>query len=407
MDGIKEAIKPPAPPQQPQVAVEGVAADDVEDHVDAFAAGRGEKFGDEIPGGVVHRPRRPEAFAGGAFFGPAAGRIYRRPERRTELDRRRADAATAAVDQQPFAGLQRRAAKDIVPDREERLRQRCRLRGAKGRGDRQRLWRGHDAIFGVAAAGDQRRDRIADPPAARAAAGRDDLGRRDDFTDRDDLAGEFEAGNVGDAFGRRIQAPALQHVGAVDPRRRHPHQQLVRARRGHRPRAGDQRLQPAGGGDFDRRHRLRQRGHGLVVAGRGGGGQGAVKALPGTRRRGATAPPLGNPRAVKTLLTLIPQDRQWMPARTTAVYRGNLSIEPGTTTSGRPVQGRPDFSPEIGGHYFALIAILRTPLPTTAFFGTVTVITPLLNSAAACSTSAPAGSWNDRRNDPLDRSTRW
>ena len=62
----------------------------------------------------------------------------------------------------------------------------------------------HDDLLGVAAAGEQRHGAVADPPAAHGGA---DLGH---------LAGAFEAENRRRAGRRRIEALALQQVGAVD-----------------------------------------------------------------------------------------------------------------------------------------------------------------------------------------------
>ena len=95
---------------------------------------------------------------------------------------------------------------------------------------RQALHGGHGAVLGVAAAGDERADRVALAPApGRAGAGR---------PDRDDVTGDLETGQVGGARRRRIRPAPLQHVGPVDAGGRHLHQHLARA--GHRPRALDQ-----------------------------------------------------------------------------------------------------------------------------------------------------------------------
>ena len=72
--------------------------------------------------------------------------------------------------------------------------------------DRQALLVRHGGALGVAAAGQQRADRIADRPAAHVRA------------ERGDDAGDFETGNIGRARRRRILAEALQHVGAIDAR---------------------------------------------------------------------------------------------------------------------------------------------------------------------------------------------
>ena len=45
----------------------------------------------------------------------------------------------------------------------------------------------------------------------------------------DDLAGHLEARQIGRARRHRVMTHALQHIGPVDPARRHANQQLARA----------------------------------------------------------------------------------------------------------------------------------------------------------------------------------
>ena len=80
----------------------------------------------------------------------------------------------------------------------------------------------HEAVFGVAAADHQRHHLVADLPA------------RDAGAERDDLAGEFETGNVGRALRRRIEALALHHVRPVDAGGRDLHQHFALAGLRHR-----------------------------------------------------------------------------------------------------------------------------------------------------------------------------
>ena len=79
-----------------------------------------------------------------------------------------------------------------------------------------------DAIFGIAAAGDQRADLL---PEQRFGA----------WPGRDHRSGDFEAEDVGRARRRRIEPAALEDVGAVDPRRGDLDQHFARPGARHRP----------------------------------------------------------------------------------------------------------------------------------------------------------------------------
>ena len=129
------------------------------------------------------------------------------PNSLPERDRHRADAAGAAVDQHGLALGREAALEQVGPDGEQRFRQRRRLGQVEPVRDRQAGARGRDAIFGIAAAGDQRADRFANEL----------LGALACF---DDLAGDFEAEDVRRARRRRVEAAALEDVGPVDAGRR-------------------------------------------------------------------------------------------------------------------------------------------------------------------------------------------
>ena len=109
------------------VALDVVAADHVEDDVGALAAGRVFGRGDEIFGLIVNGDVGAELAAGLAFLRRAGGRDDAGAEGLGELDRGRADAGRAAVDQQRLAGLEPAALEGVVPDREEGLGDRCGL----------------------------------------------------------------------------------------------------------------------------------------------------------------------------------------------------------------------------------------------------------------------------------------
>src|SRR6185295_14040875 len=108
--------------------------------------------------------------------------------------------------------------------------------------DRQALRRRRGAVLRVAAAGDQRADRIADGELADVGAG---------FLDG---AGDLEAGNVGRAGRRRIAAAPLEDVGPVDAGGRDLDEHLTRGR--HRPGALDrhEHVRLAGAGNLNRDH---------------------------------------------------------------------------------------------------------------------------------------------------------
>ena len=99
-------------------------------------------------------------------------------------------------------------------------------------GHRQALADRRDRIFGIAAAGEQGADRLADQLGGHVLAGRGDDAR------------DFEAGNRGRAGRRRIEAAALQHVGPVDPGRGDLDQHLAR-RPAAAPGGGPGRAPPA------------------------------------------------------------------------------------------------------------------------------------------------------------------
>jgi hypothetical protein len=101
-----------------------------------------------------------------------------------------------------LAGLRAAALEEVGPDGEEGLGQGRRLDHREAGRHRQALALGRDAILGIAAAGDERADRLA-------------LSRAPG-----DGAGDFEPGNGRRPRRRRVEAAALHHVGPVDPGRR-------------------------------------------------------------------------------------------------------------------------------------------------------------------------------------------
>ena len=168
------------------------------------------------------------------LLGSAHGGEHRGAERLGELDRRRADAARAAMDQHALAGLELAALEEVVPDGEVVLRQRRGVQHVEALRRRQALRRRHGAVLGVGAARRQRAHRIADLPA------------RDAVAERRDRAGGLEARQVRRARRRRIGAGALREIGPVHAGRRDLDQDLAGLGLRHRPRRRHQRFGPAG-----------------------------------------------------------------------------------------------------------------------------------------------------------------
>ena len=134
-----------------------------------------------------------------------------------ELDGGNADAARAAVHEEPLSALQAAALEHVVPHGEEALGDRGRFRHRQAGWHRQAGSLICGAIFRVAAAGDERHHAVALFEAACAG------------TQRRDRARNLEPGNLGVSLGRGIVALALHEIGAVDARRRHLDEHLPRA----------------------------------------------------------------------------------------------------------------------------------------------------------------------------------
>ena len=239
---------PPALLERGDVAWRVVAAHHVEDHVDALGVGRLADDLGEVLGLVVDRPLRAERHAGGAFLGRPGGREHARAEGLGHLDRRGADAAGTAMDQETLAALEAGDVEDVRPHRKHGLGQRRCLDHAQPLGDRQALRRRRGRVLGIAAARDKCADLVANggPGHAR--------------TDRHHRAGELEARDIRRARWRGIAALALQDIWAVHAGRGHLDQHL--AERWPRQRAGRglQGVGPAGRSNLDGGH---HRGQGL------------------------------------------------------------------------------------------------------------------------------------------------
>ena len=157
----------PSSAESGEVAGEIGAADHVEHDIDAAPSREGLGLGDEILRPVIDGEIRAERAAEGAFFVRARRRDHLGAESLGELDRGRADAAGAAMNEQRLAGLEAPAREDVVVDGEEGFRHARRLNQAQAFGNRQAERGGGDAIIGVAAGAEQRADLVADAQARR------------------------------------------------------------------------------------------------------------------------------------------------------------------------------------------------------------------------------------------------
>ena len=201
-----------------QVRVEVVAADDVEDHVDAVAAGA--LFDDFLEGVfvVVDGDVCAEPFGVLALVVAAGGDPDFRADQGGDLDGGDADAAAAGVDQDALAGLGAAEGADRGVGGEEDLGDRGGLVPGEGFGDVHRQGLVQRGDLGVAAPAGESVDAVAELEAAHAVA------------EADHFAGQFEAEDGGTAGQRRVAAEALEDVGAVERGRMHAQQQFLVAR---------------------------------------------------------------------------------------------------------------------------------------------------------------------------------
>ena len=157
--------------------------------------------------------------------------------------------------QQRFARLETAALEHIVPDGEDRLRQRRRLDHRETGGDGEGGAGRRDGEARIAAARHEGRHRIADSVTA------------DACSQRRDRAGDLKAGKVGGAGRRRVAAAPLEDVGPVHAGCGDADQHLAGSGPRHRPLDGRQHLRPARLPDRNGGHGFGQRihaGHPLV-----------------------------------------------------------------------------------------------------------------------------------------------
>ncbi len=222
------------------------AADHVEDQV---RPARGLQDGDEILRPVVDRLFRAQVATDLNLFVGAGGGKDPGAQGPGDLDRGRADAGRATVDQEPLPRLQAPAHDHIRPHGKAGFRQAGGLsqRHALGHWQGVRFMRG--GVFGIAPAGQQGADAVADLPAG------------DAGPDLDHRARTFQA-RQGRGIGRGgIGAGALQRIRPVHPGIGHTDDDLAVARHRHGHRGRTQHIRAARGRDFDGQHGMRQ-GHG-------------------------------------------------------------------------------------------------------------------------------------------------
>ncbi|CPU65855.1 Uncharacterised protein [Mycobacteroides abscessus] len=130
-----------------------------------MAARRVPHRGDEVLLAVVDGEARPERQAPVGAVATARGHRDVRPQRRTELDAHRPDAARAAVHEQPLAGRQAAHVDHVAPDGAHRLGEGGRVHEVDPLGDGEHLRRAHPHLLRVPAAVEQRDHPVADRPA--------------------------------------------------------------------------------------------------------------------------------------------------------------------------------------------------------------------------------------------------
>jgi hypothetical protein len=150
--------------QRMKVAIEVVAAQDVEDQIDAAAISRCLDGRNEVFCSIVDRALGAEAFAGTAFFFRSGCYQHVSAARGSKLNGRRADTARPAMKQGALARPERPSVEHVGPDRKERLRNRRRVDQIESFRNGQALRRRSDAVFSVAASGHERAHAIAASP---------------------------------------------------------------------------------------------------------------------------------------------------------------------------------------------------------------------------------------------------
>ena len=144
-----------------------VAADHVEDGIDAVRLGPAGDFRGPVPGvlSIIDGDFGAQTEAEAAFLVRAGGGGDAGAESAGHLDGHGADAARAALHQEEIAGKEAAWLEKIGPYGDGRLGNSCRVANRDTGGHRHALAFGHGAIFGIASAGQQGADRRR-PPAS-------------------------------------------------------------------------------------------------------------------------------------------------------------------------------------------------------------------------------------------------
>ena len=225
-----------------EVALDVRATDNIENNVSTFQFLAYDS--DEILLAIVDHAVGTEHAADTAAFRRAVRGKDGGAEGFGELDRRCADSARAAMNEEGLAGGETGAEEDIAPDGEEGFRQAGGIAERDAARYRQTDAQIDGAILGIATTVGQRGDALAPVPAG-------DVG-----TDRDDFARDFEAEQVGRAGRWRIKTLTLHDVRAIHARGGDADQHFARAGAGNRAAAGREDLRTAGGLHLDHGHRV-------------------------------------------------------------------------------------------------------------------------------------------------------
>ena len=192
-----------------------VTTDDIDHHINAAPVGAGTADVCKVLGPVIDGVVRAQLAHGGTFLVSARGGEHGGAMGLCDLDGGAADAACAALDQNAFAGCQPAPVHHVGPDRAEHLGQAGSLDQRETIGDRHALAFGCQRVFRIAAADQQRADRIANAK-TRAA-----------FSGRGDNARDLQSHDVRRARRHRVFPFAFAKIGPIDPRRVDPDQHLA------------------------------------------------------------------------------------------------------------------------------------------------------------------------------------
>ena len=230
-----------------------VTGDHVQNHVHAFVVGQAQGLGHKVLGVVNNGCISAQRQAGLRFMGVAHGHKHLGTHGFGHLNGRHTNAAGAPLHQQGFACLQAAALKHVGPHGKKRFGQARSLHIAPALGHGQALpHRGH-GILRIATTRYQRAHAVTHSQAPLSHG----LGIA-----RLNGARHLKTRKIRGARGRRISTGALQHVGAVHARGRHPNQHLTRSSDWARALSKAQHLWRTKGADFDGVHHA----HGLLAS---------------------------------------------------------------------------------------------------------------------------------------------